>query len=354
MWNCIDQDLKTLQQEHTEIDIKDTLRYREFREGLLREFVGDMFMYLHQKRGFQIRKKIAEQLTEFIQEHPQENELHIISHSLGSVIFWDILFSDRFEPNDPAFEIRSLLQNLDNTSQTKQFYLKSITTMGSPILFFNTMLGIDPNRVKEFAARNQNSCLKWLNIIHSSDIIAYPLKSSFSIDSSDKIELKDVYITDSNAIAIAARFIGQKEVAMFSDAGKAHAEYWSHTKTPDLIIDNIQGVEKSEILGHQYLKTSIEYLQKVPGMTIDQMKLSMNSKQIATLNFPDRSGYISYVVNFAGIHCVYVFNEINICQFAGYVGWLDNKNLKQAIELIETIWCLTPTPAQNSSSGLIA
>jgi hypothetical protein len=240
MWNNIDRDIQNIQQESTGINVQDILRYRQFREGLLSQFVGDMFMYLNQKRGFQIRKVIAQQLREFIEEKSQEKDLHIISHSLGTVIFWDILFSDRFEPNDPAFQIRALLQNLDNTPSEKKVYLKSITTMGSPILFFNTMLGIDPKRVQAFAARNQNGCLKWLNIIHSSDIIAYPLRSSLSVDASDKLTLKDVYINDSNPIATLARAMGQNEVAMLADAGKAHGEYWNHTKTAELIIDNIQ------------------------------------------------------------------------------------------------------------------
>jgi hypothetical protein len=301
-----------------------------------------MFMYLNQKRGFQIRKVIAQQMREFIKENPQEKDIHIISHSLGTVIFWDILFSDRFEPNDPAFQIRALFQNLDNTASEKQVYLKSITTMGSPILFFNTMLGIDPKRVQEFAARNQNNCLKWLNIIHSSDIIAYPLKSSFSIESSDKLKLKDVYINDSNPIATLARAMGQNEVAMIADAGNAHTEYWNHNKTPDLIIDcirDVQNVQTDKVTERTLIQKSIDHLCKVPGMTIDTMKLSMNSKKIATLKLLDRSGYISYVTNFAGIHCVYVFNEINVCLFAGYVGWMHKNNLKQAIEVIESSFC---------------
>lgn len=43
--------------------------------------------------------------------------------------------------------------------------------MGAPILFFNTMLGIDPDKVKEFARKNRDYCLKWLNIIDPSDML---------------------------------------------------------------------------------------------------------------------------------------------------------------------------------------
>ncbi|BAU65276.1 hypothetical protein STA3757_26570 [Stanieria sp. NIES-3757] len=221
MWSWIDIDLKTVKQNHPEIDLKDCLKYREFRESFLSEFVGDMFTYLNERRGSEIRKLIAQQLIQFLQENSQEIELHIITHSLGSVILWDILFAERFKPNDPAFEIRSLIRNLSDQSKQEQIYLKSITTMGSPILFFNTMLGVDSNKVREFANRNQNYLLKWLNIIHSSDIIAYPLKSSFCLNASDRFQLKDIYIdTNNNFAAKTARSLGQEMTAMVLDAVK--------------------------------------------------------------------------------------------------------------------------------------
>ena len=161
MWSQINRDINILQQEYPEIDIEDCLRYKQFREGFLSEFVGDMFTYLNEQRGYEIRKLIAQQLMQFLQENSQETELHIITHSLGSVILWDVLFSERFKPNDPSFDIRSSIQNFSEKSKQGQVYLKSITTMGSPILFFNTMLGIEPNKVKEFFQRNQ-SYLKWI------------------------------------------------------------------------------------------------------------------------------------------------------------------------------------------------
>jgi hypothetical protein len=59
MWDCIDRDLQIIKKEHPEVDLADCFRYRQFREGFLSEFMGDMFTYLNQKRGFEIRKSIA-------------------------------------------------------------------------------------------------------------------------------------------------------------------------------------------------------------------------------------------------------------------------------------------------------
>jgi hypothetical protein len=88
MWNSIDRDLQKVKKEHPEIDLsEDCFRYRQFREGFLSEFIGDMFTYLNQRRGVEIRKAIAQQLTQFLQDNPQDKELHIITHSLGSVLF---------------------------------------------------------------------------------------------------------------------------------------------------------------------------------------------------------------------------------------------------------------------------
>ena len=340
MWNHIDRDLSTLQHECLEIEIKDYFRYREFREGFLSEFVGDMFTYLNEQRGFEIRKLIARQLRQFLQENSQETDLHIVTHSLGSVILWDALFSERFKPNDPAFNIRSSIQNLSDEDRQGQVHLKSITTMGSPILFFNTMLGVNPQKIKEFAQRNQSYLLKWINIIHPSDIIAYPLKSSFCLDASDKLQLKDIYIdTNNNFAAKAARSIGQDVAAMALDAVTAHTKYWNYERVAQLIVDNLQDEGSRQYSAKKYLQEAINCLIKVPGMSSDKLKLHINENPTTTLKFSDGSGKLFYVVNAARIHCVYLFDERNLCRFAGYVGWIHTNGLKKAVELVKNYYC---------------
>jgi hypothetical protein len=339
MWNCIDRDLQIIKKEHSEVDLSDCFRYRQFREGFLSEFIGDMFAYLNQKRGFEIRKSIAQQLTQFLQENPEDKELHIITHSLGSVIFWDICFAERFTENDPAFEIRSLIQNLGNESKKRQVCLKSITTMGSPILFFNTMLGINPDRIKKFAQKNRNDRFKWLNIIDSSDIIAYPLKSSFSIDESDEIELKDIYVDTSNNLAAkTARTIGQNLAGMALDTVKAHAGYWNCSRTVQLIVDNLHHKKEYKASNQKYIQKVIDRIQNVAGISIDKLKLFINDEPISTLKFSDGSGTLFHIVNTAKIHHVYIFNEKNICSFAGYVGWIHTDGLQQAIDEINNLF----------------
>lgn len=340
MWNWIDEDLRSLQREDSTLDIKDCFRYRTFREGLLSEFIGDMFTYLHTQRGSEIRAMIAQQLRQFLNDNPQETELHFICHSLGTVILWDILFSDRFEQNDPAHEVRSLIQNLGESLDSRQVSLRSITTMGSPILFFNTMLAVDPKRVKEFAAHSDDSPLRWLNIIHSSDLIAYPLTASLQLDAQDKLRMCDVYLdTNTNLAARAARSIGQDMAAMALDAGTSHVEYWNCARTAELIVDHLQSRPMGIRVDAKHLQKAVEFLQKVPGMTIDKLKLHINDKPVDVFNLADNSGRILHVINAAKVHHIYVFDEVNICRFAGYVGWLDTRALQDAIELMKKFWC---------------
>ncbi len=211
--------------------------------------------------------------------------------------------------------------------------------MGSPILLFNTMLGINLDRVKQFANKNQNYTLKWLNIIHPSDIISYPLRASFCINNLDKLDLKDIYIdSKNNFVAKAARSINQDLAAMALDAIEAHTQYWNCSRTAQSIVDNLHGEEKSRNSNKKYLQEAIDRLQKVPGMSIDKIKFHINDEPIATIKFSDGSGKLFYIINAAKIHHIYVFNEKNICLFAGYVGWIHTKGLQQTIQQIETLY----------------
>lgn len=92
--------------------IDSIFHYRYFREGFLSEFGGDFLSYLNPERGIAIRKLVAQQLLDFLKKNPQETELHFIAHSLGSVILWDVLFSEQFRPKDTAYEIRAMMMNM--------------------------------------------------------------------------------------------------------------------------------------------------------------------------------------------------------------------------------------------------
>lgn len=135
--------------------------------------------------------------------------------------------------------------------------------MGSPILFFNTMLGINPEKVKEFALAYQNAPLRWLNIVHSSDVIAYPLGAGMAIDKTDYLIHEDVYIaTDANFAEKTARSIGQMEVAMALGAGDAHVSYWNCSQTSSLLVSNVLGIKEANSFSGTALQNVIALLEK--------------------------------------------------------------------------------------------
>ena len=241
IWNWIHQDLQNLKKSYPHVDTRDIFRYQEFRQDFISEFFGDILTYFHPERGRKIRELIAHGLRDFVKTFPLEDELHIITHSLGSVILWHILFSEEFEHDDPAYEIRLLIKSLSDPNNQQHIYLKSITTMGSPILFFNMMLNINSEKIKVFSDKHETEPLRWINIIHSSDIIAYPLEASLNIKSST-LFFRDKYIwADANNGEKTARIFGQAHAAMAMGVADGHGYYWGSRGTARLIAANILG-----------------------------------------------------------------------------------------------------------------
>jgi hypothetical protein len=242
LWNWIHQDLKDLKKEYPQADIRDVFRYQEFREDFISDFFGDILTYCNTDRGRDIREIIADQLYRFLRHHPYDKDLHIVTHSLGSVILWDILFSERFNSDDPAYQIRSMLKSFDYSSQCHKACLKSIITMGSPILFFNMMFDICPEKVKAFAKEFEKDPIRWLNVIHASDVIAYPLQSSMNAKLMPNLFFRDKYIwSDGNGAERTARSFGQAHAAMGLGVSDAHCSYWNSRGVARLVAANILG-----------------------------------------------------------------------------------------------------------------
>ncbi|NES24946.1 MAG: hypothetical protein F6K41_40070 [Symploca sp. SIO3E6] len=253
------------------------------------------------------------------------------------MILWDILFSERFKPEDPAFDIRAMIEGYSQPEQMRKIKLKSITTMGSPILFLNIMLEVSSDKLKEFADSYQNEPLRWINIIHSSDLVAYPLRSSLNLNSSDNLFLRDEYIsTDANLAEKTARAVNQVDAAMVLGGTDAHIGYWQCQQTGHLVTGNLLGSDTPTI------QKVIARLNKVPGITNDAMQLSRRifmDDMLAELKFKDGSGILRFCVNPLKIHHVYIFDSKNDCEFTGYVGWIHAEGLKQEIEQIKQNFC---------------
>ena len=364
MWNWIEQDLQEFQTENPQSDLHDLFRYQKFRKDFLFEFFGDAFTYFNSERGSKIRELLAAQLEYFIQQNPRETELHIVSHSLGTVILWDILFSDKFKPDDAAFKIRAMIEGLGSSDEGRKVYLGSITTMGSPILLFNMMLGTNPEEVKSFAdTYPEYNPLRWVNIIHSSDIIAYPLRSSLNIDLSGHLLFEDKYIQgDANQIEKNLRnFANSKNkvleaiglvnplineaialAPMMAGAADGHIQYWNCPETAGLIASNILvKIEKNK--PSNSIQDVIERLKKVSGMTYpwtpSLLGLHVLDEIIEEITFKNGTGRLLLTVNPLKVYHVYLFDRDDQYIFRGYVGLIHGDGLKKEVNSIKQSFC---------------
>ncbi|MBD2199653.1 MULTISPECIES: hypothetical protein [Calothrix] len=359
IWNCIDRDLQQQKQQNPNINLQDIFRGQEIRREFISDFVGDAFTYLNTERGAKIRESIFGNLEDFILAHPEEQEIHIIAHSMGTVILWDILFSDKFSSNDAAFKIRSLILEKVN--------LKSITTMGSPILLFNMIFDVTPEQVNNFARLFYKQPIRWTNIIHSSDLIAYPISSSLKLSDSCNLLVQDKFIsTLANDLEKTVRTVANSAAvetasninpginqafslaAIASGAADGHVNYWKCSQTAKIIVDNMLGDEE------KILNLVIERLKKVSGMTITSLKTTESAKKTnpkldntwdnyfgnidkLTESFPfaDGIGKLRMRDNLAQIPHVSVYNSDGNCQFRGYVGLFHAEGLRQEVQNIK-------------------
>ncbi|WP_052050186.1 hypothetical protein [Leptolyngbya sp. KIOST-1] len=329
IWNSIDIDLNSLEKRAPGVNAKNSFRYRQFREGLISEFAGDMFTYMNENQGREVRRLIADQLHKFMEKHPEEEELHIIAHSLGTVILWDILFSEKFEEDDPARLIRSLISKGENKSKPGKASLSSITTMGSPILFFNTMLGINAQDIERKIQAYTPRKINWLNVVHASDIIAYPLGASLNLGDDSQLVFRDQFIDkDANLLETAARKIGQQEVALITSTVDAHSSYW---KLPEVA----QSISNQVISIIKFSDRVITLLKKVPGMARPGVKLHSKEDVIESFDFRDGSGRLRLIKNFANVHHVYVYSPQFRCIFSGFVTWVHTEALLEEVEYIK-------------------
>jgi hypothetical protein len=234
LWDFVQQDLEHLKWEQPQFDLEDMFHYRLRREQLISGFFNDIFNYLNPKQGKEVRRTIARQLLDALSSDPFEEELHIVAHSLSCVILWDMMFSDRYDESDPAFYFRSVINGLTAKPDGRKVTLRSLTTMGSPLLFLNRVLDIDLQRLKDFTNHySARDPLRWVNIINASDIFAYPMRASLDL-MDEALFFQDHYLGESNFIK---KNIG--DVTMALGMAADHTQYWRSSRTARVVAANV-------------------------------------------------------------------------------------------------------------------
>jgi hypothetical protein len=236
--------------------------FQNLRTEQILPFVGDGALYLSRSISAEIVRQIAKQALDqmgFTLENMKTwaggDRLHLVTHSWGTVILFDILFAPRWEAEDLDAEIRQSVQNIRTgffglgSARDRNFGIPiaSIHTMGSPIALFNLInlnhghnFNLTPNLkllLESLYKRTNNQPLPWRNYAHPGDPIAYPLEGVMPLllgDDIDKVQTEDI-ITASN-------FLMQpfsQSLLPLVNGGKAHGSYWTSQKVANTIAQVI-------------------------------------------------------------------------------------------------------------------
>ncbi|BBC23694.1 hypothetical protein [Pseudanabaena sp. ABRG5-3] len=238
LFNWVRSDVKNLSDKCKELkgNEPDIYRYQEAREDFIAKFFGDFLTYLNVGTGATIREEILIQFQKFIQSHPEDKEIAIVSHSLGTLVLWDLLFAKNLSENDPAHEFRKFFN-----SSNSDLKLRGVVTMGSPLLFMRLHQNIDFSAIDDFVEKSSKS-LTWLNIIHASDLIAYQLGNAIKHDKADKFLFTDQFLwMHANGAESGALRFGQGHAGMALGMADAHAGYWSNDVVADLMALLVSG-----------------------------------------------------------------------------------------------------------------
>jgi hypothetical protein len=242
-------------------DIWDKLWFKDFRTNQLLQFAGDAALYLSRHIGSKVVQKLkADAIKELNGYNPETDRLHLVTHSWGTVILFDVLFADRWgNENTPetnritgcqdVMEIRRFLFGLPPNPE-EGIRLASIHTMGSPIAMFS-LLNVNGSS-HEFKPLLKNMLealhkkvpqqLPWINFIHPGDPVALPLKKLILdiVDNGEKyLDLKDAITHNADLSDWITQSVSQTILALLH-GGDAHSSYWSSQEVAKTIAETIK------------------------------------------------------------------------------------------------------------------
>jgi hypothetical protein len=255
--------------------------FRNARNTLVLRFIGDTALYLSRYTGARMVTQLKKQIMLQLSTHQLGDRLHLVAHSLGQVILFDLLFSSRWDlpPQAPLIaqdedyepgktpteqvicaqknvtQIRTLFYGLEPKAQTG-IRLVSIHTMSSPLTLFSLIDAgatesnwskvthdITPRLQQllySLASENHQRRLPWKNFAHPGDLFAYPLNPQLPemVDPARQfIHVEDI-ITELGFLDMLLWPIKFTTLAMI-DSITAHGSYWQSHRVAKGIADSI-------------------------------------------------------------------------------------------------------------------
>jgi hypothetical protein len=279
-----DDEEATLLYGYQASDIWKQLWFTGLRERLLLSFAGDLALYLSRYIGARVAARVAEQIAR-LRDCTAEDRLHLVTHSLGTVVLFDLLFSSRWDDesasgHDDVMAIRNAIYGVTGSDPDPRqgIRLGSITTMGSPIGIF-TLTDVDvpskdissdpskatsthditPSLVKLLDYLHQElggSKLPWSNFVHPGDAIASPLEEVLPamidgertyIDFQDiLVPLAQVFKDPIKAVLMdrTAWLLSKTSVSVL-DTANAHNSYWRSSRVSEGITQSVRQARAS-------------------------------------------------------------------------------------------------------------
>ncbi len=266
------------------------LWFEKLRATVLVRSIGDIALYITRLIGCKVAERVAEKIAAISDPSP-DDRLHLVTHSLGTVILFDFMFSARWEQDVPCrpkvMAIREAVYGVAGASGNYQqgILLGSITTMGSPIGIF-TLLDTGPGkdhlrnsngeiiathditpeleqlldyRYKELERQEivKDKKLPWHNFVHPGDPIASPIENLIPemVDPAGKyINIRDILVPEDlkevasellrghfseAAPELLIKPFEQTSLALLQ-TGIAHGSYWQREDVAKQIEEMIQ------------------------------------------------------------------------------------------------------------------
>jgi hypothetical protein len=242
----------------------DKFWFKDFRLNQLLQFAGDAALYISRYIGSKVVDRLLGQIEQGLSGYQPNDRLHLVTHSWGTVILFDVLFASRWtDTTIPGYQnvqtIRKIFFGIKpNISQGLK--IGSLHTMGSPISIFSLIdvtQGVDESNtdspsthditprlqtlLKSLAESQGGRMLPWRNFAHPGDPIAYPLSVALPrmVDGESKyLDIQDVITQNANVFDFLTEPVSQTVLALLH-GGDAHASYWQSLEVAQKIAEEI-------------------------------------------------------------------------------------------------------------------
>ena len=252
--------------------------FRSLRETALLQFIGDAALYMSRPVGAKIVSTLEEQIHEGLKMVQAGDRVHLIAHSFGAIILFDMLFASRWDEQDePGHEsimrIRELMYGVDPAPQDG-FRLASIHTLGAPIGLFSLMNitlnesegkinshNINPRLrrlLRHLREDGETTHIPWFNFAHPADPLAYPLKTLLHQlvgEEHHYLDVRDYIDIGTNWLDVLTSPFSQTVIAL-ANVGNAHASYWYSSKVAQKISMSIVQAAQVPLL-NQPVKSNV-------------------------------------------------------------------------------------------------